>query len=174
MATPRLSWPGPTNPHCTEPGIPQGTPYMRPGGKRWSGRVTTLHSACWNRAPPVLLAERPAFGSRGDGSGEWIRDFSCGRPQPILFGTSDAREASKRFQRENPVRRDKRRDRGAAIVEYTVLLALIAVVCILAFSALGSAIDDTLRDARAGADVSSDDGGGGDADGEGEGEGEED
>ena len=47
-------------------------------------------------------------------------------------------------------------DRAASLVEYALLVALIAVVCIGAVSALGSAVDGSLDDANAGLTPASD------------------
>ncbi|MFP3906834.1 MAG: Flp family type IVb pilin [Acidimicrobiales bacterium] len=38
------------------------------------------------------------------------------------------------------------RDRGASLVEYALLLALIAVVCIGALQLLGTSLDDSIED----------------------------
>ncbi len=49
-----------------------------------------------------------------------------------------------------------RDDRGASLVEYALLVALIAVVCVVALRFLGSQTDDTLSDV--GEDIDQDSG----------------
>jgi Flp pilus assembly pilin Flp len=43
-------------------------------------------------------------------------------------------------------RTERSRDRGASLVEYALLLALIAIVCVAAVSAIGTDLDESYDD----------------------------
>ena len=51
-----------------------------------------------------------------------------------------------------------RDERGASLVEYALLVALIAVVCVVALRFLGNTTDDTLSDVSSDIDEDSGDG----------------